>query len=252
VWGNADLLGALSAAHETESARAQVDAATQEIQLGRVADGLDRLHALQRKEPQSVDAAITAIGAECSVTGRLSADTLARARRTLATTQVWNNGLYQWMRTAAIDPVTRHCVGFGLHGLRSLVDSAGVNPQLRLPFRQRSLDHVRGRIALASNDPHTALAWFDEVLRVAPDPDFALVQAAALGDAGFPALGVKHLDHYATMQSTAARSPRSMADIHAWLLVHLGFYRNELTSLRAQLAKDAEHSARHAKDSATP
>ena len=242
VWGDADLLGALSATHETDSARAQVEAASQEIQRGRVVAGLTRLHALQRREPQSVDAAITTIGAECAATGVLAGDTLARTRRTLSTSRIWNYGLYEWMQASAADPAMRACRGFGLEGLRALVDSAQENPQNNAALRMRDLLHVRGSIALAAGDAPAALRWYDAAVATLPDPDYALVQAAALGDAGAAALGVQHLDHYMRLQ--ASRTPETlggMPGVHAWLQNHFGYYRNELLSLRTQLQADADH-----------
>lgn len=241
VWGSPQLLGTLSVIHESDSARAQVDAASIEIQQGRSAAGLDRIHALQRRDPSSVDAALTAIGAECAVTGRLAPETLALSRRTLATSRTWNNGLYQWLQDAAGDPAMRRCRGFGLAGLRMLVDSSESNPLTRPPLRRRNLLHVRGWIALAEGNPDAALHWFDAVLKAVPDPDYALVQAAALGNAGAPALGARHLDHYLQWQTTPA-AMSGMPGVHAWLLDHFGYYRTELVSLRQQLQSDADNA----------
>lgn len=240
TWGNPQLLGALSAIHESDSARAQAEAANLDIEHGRIASGLDRIRAAQRKEPESVDVAIAAIGAECTGTGALQPETLARTRHTLATSRIWNNGLYDWMQGAAKDATLRRCHGFGLGGLQALVDSAQDNPQTLAPLRRRNLLHVRGWMALAEGDPEAALGWFDAVLRLVPDPDYALVQAAALGNAGAPALGVRHLDHYKTAQPEALSG---MPAIHAWLLDHFGYYRSELTSLRQQLQADADKPA---------
>jgi hypothetical protein len=243
VWGDPQLLGALTGQHNDGSARAQADAASLEIQQGRITIGLDRIHAAQERAPQSVDVAITAIGIECTGTGALDRRTLARARHTMATAKTWNYGLYEWMQSAANDPVTLRCNGFGLPGLRSLVDSAETNPQNMTPSRRRDLWHVRGRIALAARQPHVALRWFDAALRAIPDADYALVQAGALGDAGEPALGVRHLVFY--QQLDAGRiggigTIRDMAGVHRWLLRHYGYYDEELTRLREQLAANAQ------------
>jgi hypothetical protein len=240
VWGNPQLLGTLSAIHESDSARAQADATNLDIEHGRIASGLARIHAAQRREPESVDVAIAAITAECAATGVLDPETLARARHTLATSRIWNNGLYDWLQAAASDSTMRRCRGFGLRGLQALVDSAEANPQTHAPLRRRNLLHVRGWMALAEGDPQAALGWFDAVLQLVPDPDYALVQAAALGNAGAPALGVRHLDHYRTARPEALSG---MPRVHAWLLDHFGYYRNELMSLRQQLQADADKPA---------
>lgn len=244
VWGDAQLLGALSVQHERGSPRAQVNAARLEVERGDVASGLTRIHAAQQAHPDSVDLAITAIGLECNGTGAVSAQTLARAHKTLTTVQNWNYGLYEWMQAAASDASTRRCRGFGLDGLESLVDAAEANFLAKSPTRRRDLWHVRARIAIARNRPAQALQWFNAALQSQPDAEYALVQAAALGDAGAPGLGVKHLDFYRRLQGASGTTPvRDMAGIHRWLLNHFGFYNRQLAELRTKLADDATPGA---------
>ena len=240
VWGNEALFDALSAEHQADSPRSQAAAARGEIERGNVRAGLSRIQAMQRRYPASVDIAINAIGFECEGTHALAADTLTRAQRTLATAGNWNSGLYKWMQGAARDAGMRQCHGFGLQGLKTLVTSAEVNPQSAPPSRKRDLWHVRGRIALAEGRPELALRWFDAALLLKPDPEYALVQAAALGDAGAQALGVQHLDHYARIEASSEPvKVRNMGTAHAWLLRHYGYYHEELSSLRRRLQADA-------------
>jgi hypothetical protein len=244
VWGDPKLLRTLTGLHNDDSARSQADAATLEVEQGQIAAGLARIHAAQEREPQSVDLSITAIGIECAGTKALSTATLARTRHTLATAKTWNYGLYEWMQGAAGDRTLRDCRGFGLPGLKDLVTSAESNPQSAPPSRKRDLWHVRGRIALAEGRPDVAIRWFDAALLLKPDPEYALVQAAALGDAGAQELGVRHLDHYARMAGiVASRNAGDMAAIHTWLLKHYGYYHSELSSLRQRLQADVEHPA---------
>jgi tetratricopeptide (TPR) repeat protein len=238
VWGNPALLTALSATHEAGSERAQVSAARDEIERGAVASGLARIHSVLREHPESIDVVISAIGMECNTRGALDADTLARARAALRNARDWNYGLYEWLQASAADPVMQRCRGFGLDGLESLVSAAEANPQSRLSTRQRDLRHVRGRIAIARGDTTAALQWFDSALRAQPDADYALVQAAALGDAGAPALGVRHLDAYRRLEEEGGALPPDMTGLHRWLLRHYGYYDRELSDLRARLARD--------------
>ncbi|TAK40073.1 MAG: tetratricopeptide repeat protein [Lysobacteraceae bacterium] len=240
VWGNRRLLAALSASHATDSARAQADEARQEVLSGSVDAGLARIHAALRDNPGSVDLAITAIGLECNGTGELAEDTLAQAQGILATARTWNYGLYEWMHAAARTMEMRNCRGFGLAGLASLVDAAERNPQSDQPSRKRDLRHVRGRIAIAHGQPARALGWFDAALLAAPDADYALVQAAALGQAGAPALGAQHLDHFARLEARQSPPVRDMAGLHRWLLRHDGYYARERSRLRKQLLQDAQ------------
>jgi hypothetical protein len=83
------------------------------------------------------------------------------------------------------------------------------------------------------------LRWFDAALLLKPEAQYALVQAAALGDAGTQALGVQHLDYYARIEAQApTEKVRDMPAAHAWLLRHYGYYRNELSTLRRRLRAD--------------
>lgn len=248
VWGDEAVLSALSAQHQPESPRAQVIAAREEIRQGNISAALSRIHAMQDRHPNSIDVAVNAIGFECNGTHALSPDTFARARQSLTHATSWNWGLYKWMQSAASDPVLRNCRGFGLVGLKMLVASAEANPQSVTQLRKRDLWHVRGRIALAEGRPEIALRWFDAALLLKPDAEYALVQAAALGDAGAQGLGVEHLDHY---QRIDAGSPqirvRDMGTAHAWLLRHFGYYDKELSSLRQRLSADEASPTRTTK-----
>lgn len=244
VWGNPQLLTALSATHTQDSVRAQADAARQEVENGEVEAGLARIHAALRDHPSSVDLAITAIGLECNGYGTLAAPTLAQARDTLASTPTWNYGLYEWMHAAARDNAMRNCYGFGLEGLESLVDAAERNPQSQQVIRKRDLWHVRGRIAVARGRQLQALRWFDAALLVAPDADYALVQAAALGEAGAPGLGAQHLDRYTQIEAQHAAPIRDMTGLHRWLLRHHSYYDTERAILRQRLLQDSMQATR--------
>ena len=140
------------------------------------------------------------------------------------------------------------CRGFGLDGTEALIVAAEHNRQSRLASRRRDLWHLRGQLALARRLPDVALRWFDAALAVSPspEPDYALDQAAALGEAGAPALGVRHLDAFSR---TFARRPsvpvHDMISLHLWVLRHFGYYENEIARLRALLARDAQGSATH-------
>ncbi|MBP3984525.1 tetratricopeptide repeat protein [Pseudoxanthomonas helianthi] len=243
TWGNPALLGMVSADYEQDSARAQVSAAAEEIRTGQIRAGLGRLHQAQLTAPEDIDVAISAVGLECQTTGRLGADTMRRALRTLSSARRWNYGLYQWFQDASRNPTAVDCIGMGLTGLEQLVAAAESNPQSAASLRKRGFWHVRGLIALAHNDPNQALRWFNAVLALEPDADYALVQAAALGNAGSPRLGIVHLNEFRRLerQQSASRI-RDMASLHRWLLQHYGYYENELIQLRQKLEADASAS----------
>jgi hypothetical protein len=71
-----------------------------------------------------------------------------------------------------------------------------------------------------------------------PTPDGALLQAALLGAAGFPELGLQHLQYYKTLQP-ADRGFRGMAAVHAWLLERQGYWTEEFARMEGLLRADA-------------
>lgn len=240
TWGNPALLSMLSANYEHDSARAQVSAATQELKAGRTQAGLERLHQAQRTVPDDIDVAISATGLECQATGQLDEDTLQHTLHALSVAKRFNFGLYQWLQDATRNPALQNCTGLGLAGLERLVAAVESNPQSDPPIRKRGFWHVRGLIALARNNPDDALHWFNAALTLEPDADYALVQAAALGNAGAPAFGVTHLDEFHRLEQQQPVSRiRDMAGLHRWLLRHYRYYESELIRLRQQLEADA-------------
>jgi tetratricopeptide (TPR) repeat protein len=239
------LMGDLAEANQTDSARSQVEAAASELQRGAGASALARIRSAQAAHPESIDVAVSAIGMECQATGTLPAGTLDAAAATLATVRTWNYGLYDWLGDAMRDPRLVGCRGFGLPGIAALLDAAEHNSQSEIASRRRDLSHLRGELALMRGQPDNALAWFDAALAASPsaEPDYALTQAAELGQAGAPALGVRHLDAFTRNFAQRPWYPvRDMSSLHIWLLRHYGYYEREIARLRQQLDHDARNS----------
>lgn len=243
VWGDPALLAKVSAEHREDSVRSRITALHLEVRQGRGGEAVVAIREMLRASPDSVIVAINAITLECLETGRLSGDTMARSRHALSVAKNWNYGLYTWLRDAAKAETMRECTGFGPDGPTALVDAALRNPENKGAFRRREFLHARGQIALASGEVDEALAWFDAALELLPDPNYALVQAAALGDAGAQSAGVAHLDHYLRLEQSRPVPVRDMRSLHRWLLVHCGYYREELRILRGRLAADAAAQA---------
>jgi predicted Zn-dependent protease len=240
VWGNSVLMSALTASHETDSTRAQVAEAQAELERGDTTAAIARVQQLVAIHPDSIDVGISAIGLECQAVGALSPSTLTTTQRALAHSRRWHYGLYIWLREAANHPKLRACHGFGTEGLLSLVNQAEHNPQNQTPVRQRDLGHVRGHIALANGDTLGALHWFNSALKLVPDATYTLVQAAALGNAGAPALALQHMDIYTHLErDSSSEQVRDMPALHRWLLKHYGYHDKELLDLRRRLRADA-------------
>jgi hypothetical protein len=99
---------------------------------------------------------------------------------------------------------------------------------------------MRGRIAIAEGNPSTALRWFDAAIDCNPNADYALVQAAALGEAGAQELGVRHLNRFLRLYGHMPLPPvRDMPTLHDWLLQHYGYYNNQIIELRDTLQAEA-------------
>lgn len=243
VWGNPAVFTAVSAEHREDSIRSQVTALHLELRQGRGKAAVSGIHELLRNSPDSVLIALNAITIECMATGRLATDTMERSKHALSVAKNWNYGLYTWLRDAANAEVMRECRGFGTDGTIALVEAGLANPENKGSFRRREFLHARGQIALAAGQPDEALRWFDAALALDPDPNYALVQAAALGNAGAQAAGVEHLDHFARLERTTETKVRDMRSLHRWLLVRCGYYQEELQILRARLAADAAAQA---------
>jgi tetratricopeptide (TPR) repeat protein len=239
VWGNPTLMDALTASQEADSARAQVAAANVELNQGKAGAAVARMRALASRHPTSIDVMINAISIECQGGDRLAPELLASTHRALRESDRWNFGLYLWLGEAARTPAMMRCEGFGIPGLMSLVEAAEQNPQAQTSIRRRDLRHVRGQIALALGDPSQALVQFNEALALAPEAQYALVQAAVLGNANDSASALAHLDEYERLKRAAPREPiRDMPALHRRLLDTFGYYDDELKDLRRRLEAD--------------
>jgi len=83
-----------------------------------------------------------------------------------------------------------------------------------------------------------ALRAFDYSLAQMPQPATALRQAAALATAGFPELGLTHLDYFESLPPRRVRG-YTMVRIHAWVLHQQGWWKSETAHLRKTLEDDA-------------
>lgn len=240
VWGDEALITGVSAAHRTDSLRAQVQEANRQADLGNVQVAIDMARSLQIDNPASVIAAINAIAIECQATGALSSQTLARSIQSLESARNWNYGLYTWFADAATSPRIQQCRGFGIDGLRHLIDAGMANPRNAGNRRRRDFLHAHGRVELAVGNAASALDRFNAALELDPDPEYALVQAAALGNAGFQTQAIMHLDDYLRLESLRMPRVRDMRSLHRWLLIRTGYYRREIDILRRRMVADSK------------
>jgi tetratricopeptide (TPR) repeat protein len=240
VWGDPPLQAALWAQRNPDSARAQAYAAEVLMDNGHDAEARAVLARAETRTPGQTEIALNQVAQACA-SGQLDPTALTAAEHALGTAHRWNQGLLDWLDQTSAAVLRGRCDVLGDSGLQRLLAASAGNPAfIRSPARRQALLRLQGRNALARGDAEAALRAFDQGLEIDPKPQVALVQAAELGSAGVPALGLRHLDRYAALAATQAPvRVRDMPTLHAWVLLRTGYYRGELHYLRRQLQVDA-------------
>ena len=195
-----------------------------------------------RAQPDQVQLALNVIAARCAM-GALASDDIERARIALRTARDPGTLLVSWFGRAVDDSNGTPCEGLDLETLTSLAEAGAANPWYP-EGRRQDLDHIAGEIALRRDDAVGALAAFDRALARDPRPGMALAQAAALGSAGYPAEGLRHLATFDTL-SVAHKAPSGMPAIHAWVLARQHYWTRERMRLESALQQDLEKEDRH-------
>jgi hypothetical protein len=191
--------------------------------------------------------------AEACTSGKLDEASLVAAEQAIRLLRRWNQGTMQWFDR--LDQAVLHgdCPALGNTGLERLLTAAEANPAVvRSAGRRQAMLRLRARGALVAGDAPRALQLYNVGLDLDPKPQTALAQAADLGNAGYPALGVLHLDHYEALG--AQYEPlriRTMPDVHRWVLVRTGYYQHELANLRRLLQEAAAAAPTQAQSGAT-
>lgn len=255
LWGNVHTQALLWAKINPDSARAQTNAAQIEMQAGRPEAAILRLEKLLATQPDQVQLAFNLIGARC-MTGGIKAADLAAARIAMQGTPNTGTLFASWFDRTLPVVLSGGCPGLTAQGLQELIDTGLKNPELSAAGPQQDLTYLRGRIFLAQGQPDTALADFIHALDLQVRPDMALQAAATLGAAGYPAHGLRLLDHYETDSGNGMKPGFGMPWLHAWVLERQGYWQHELTHLRGQLTLDAKvgsmNTSRHPSQPDTP
>ena len=238
VWGNVHQQALIWAGINPQSARAQTNAAQIEMQNGHPRQAIRRLESLLATQPDQVQLTFNLIGARC-MTGGISPDDLAAARTAMRTTKNVGALIAHWFDRTLPVASSDSCPGLTLSALGDLVDAGLKNPWLGEAGPQQDLIYLRGRIALAQHRPEVALTDFSRALDLQVRPGMALEGAATLGVAGYPAQGLKLLDHYQQVQAGAISPGFGMPTIHEWILTRQNYWSHELARLRHQLSLDA-------------
>lgn len=239
LWGDPTSQALVWAQKNPASARAQALAASTERSIGRYAEAEARLRKALSTQPKEVQLAINLLGVRCAQ-GSITTEDLSIAETALRSGRNPGPLTFNWVNEAMELIQHSSCQGLNAAALQRLVDAAYENVQMKDNSHYlQSLLSLEGQIALLDNDTVLAQKKFREALEHSPNPDIALGQAAILGSKGLPKAAIDQLDYYRQLvPEETARPIRNMQDIHAWLLIHDGYWDKEFAHLRATLRED--------------
>lgn len=251
-WGDPSRLSQLTATFRPDSIRAQVAWAAQptpgetpHAAANRLAAALDRLG-------PDIVGAFNLVEVECR-TGSLSDRAIAHTDAAIASETRWNSQIIGWLRNAMGVAARGDCGELSFDQIESWIDLAEANPAATAnPTRSQNLAHLRGVLALHRGQAQLALSIFNRALGIRPNADTALLQAALLGEAGHPALGLEHLDSYQGMEKPSGPRLRTMQQLHAWLIESTGYYQREIEHLTRVLEADLRERQQTPLDDSKP
>ena len=240
IWGQPDRLAYEWASRSPNSPRAQATAAQYEMGHGAFDAAQARLVAALARHPDEAQLAFNLADADCA-RGGLQASAIAAMQRGLRDSRNTARLSFDWLSNAVARAQRHECAGLDLEVLEQLLGVLRANPHFAdASGRQQDFDYIEGLVDLARKQPDAALDAFDRALALLPQPQIALTQAALLGGAGRPDLGLRHLDAFAALPAPSVSFGRSPAQLHRWLLDHYDYWRNELTRMRRVLADDMQ------------
>ena len=230
---------------QPDSPRAQVYAAQMEAEAGSLSQATARIDAAAAHFPAEPQIAFAQANLHCAQ-GRVGDDTIAGVLSTLRSAKRDPGELMsRWLGEAVRTAVSGRCEGMTLSAIASMADAADANPTISsLPGRRQDIAHLRGLLALASGNGDEALRWFNEALLREPSIAVALNQAATLGAADRPSLGLRHLEYFDALPKPPPPSPGTgMRWLHALLLDRQGYWDREINHLRGELQRRAKGQA---------
>lgn len=238
VWGNATEQALLWAQLNPESPRAQTNAAQLMTERGRPEWAEPKLRALLKKTPQEIQIAFNLIGADCKLRGIPQDDIVATQQALMRTRRLADLAL-NWLSDAIEKAKNGNCPGLTFPVVASLLDAAWANPVVRnTPGWQQDILNLRGRLALAQQDPLPAYQHFAAALLAHPTPGTALEQAAILGNAGQQKLAVCELELWEKQPAMPSEAGLTMARLHEWILQKQNYWPNEVAHLKMALIQD--------------
>lgn len=235
LWGNTAEQSLLWAQLNPGSPRAQAMAAGTEIGLGQPESARHRMLTALQRHPDELQLAFNLADAECAE-GALRSDGSSAVRKAITITTNPGVLMAHWLDEDIDRATSNTCKGLDLAMVDDWLKAAAANSAVTQPAgRRQDWLYLKGRLALARGQGDEALHWFDQALDAQVRPGAALRQAALLGEHGFPAQGLRHLDHYSAVAHREQPAPFGMPRIHAWVLEEQGYWTRDLAHLRATL-----------------
>jgi tetratricopeptide (TPR) repeat protein len=243
LWGDTQDQALLWARLNPNSPRAQAYAAEIDMTTGNPARAIARLQPLFAKHPDQVQLALNLFGAECQM-GQVDSATLSASRIALSTARDPGTLLSHWFERVMDQVATPPCPQLTYGTISGLLDAGLTNPHFTsIAGREQDLYYLKGRLALKEGDAESALNDFNHALDLQVRIPQALGQAALLGAAGYPNLGLAHLNHYDAESNRETQPDFGMPRVHAWVLQRQQYWSHEMAHLRATLQQDATRQA---------
>lgn len=237
LWGDQLTQAETWARLQPESPRAQSNAAGVEFAAGHLVSARQRIDRARNRFEGEPQVAINLLDIHC-VVGGVTSDDLAYVTRTLATAKRDPGALMtHWFEDRINQLAHPTCPALDASALSALLRAAESNPRMAaLPGRRQDIAHLFGAIDLSEGDAQGAARQFAKAFVEEPTPKVALNEAAMLGRAGRPDLGLRHLALLDVTPSAAGPSLRDpMAWLHARILERQRYWPNEVDHLREAL-----------------
>lgn len=246
-WGNPSRLALEWAARNADSARAQAYAAQFEIANREISAARRRLSLALHNHPDEPQLAFNLIDAECT-NGTVAPSILTSTEEAVKANASAAALDFNWIAAAIPRASSGNCENFNIDALERIVAAARVNRKFAdAPGRIQDFDHLQGLIALSEGDADSAFTSFEASVHVLPGLPIAIEQAALLGNANRPDLGLRHLDEYLALHPLEhSKFGVSAQSLHAWLLDKFGYWQNEINRVQSLLENASM------RDSATP
>lgn len=240
LWGDSDALALTWAENLPASARAQTNAANQELAAGRPDLVIQRLAPLHAQRPDEAQFALTLVDAECAL-GEVSDAALAGASRAIRATGVRSDMVHRWLR-GKFETVNNTCAGLDQQSFAALLEAAREHPVANKMTLNR-LAQLGGLLAARGGQCHAALSYFNAGLLQERHAAQVHGQMGVLAMRCGPQFALDHLGAYRAtgMADTPARA--GMLRVHQWLLVRQGHWQRELHLLEGILVQELQDNS---------